>query len=51
MNINYEPKGFYPLEYQGQRYFILPVPDSTITRIEIPMDITPNPVTAVLKLN
>ena len=51
VNINYEPKGFYPLEYQGQRYFILPVPDSTITRIEIPMDITPKPVTAVLKLN
>lgn len=51
LNINYEPKGFYPLEYRGQRYFILPVPDSTITRIEIPMDITPNPVTAVLGLN
>ena len=51
LNINYEPKGFYPLEYQGQRYLILPVPDSAITRIEIPLDITPNPVTAVLKLN
>ena len=51
LNINYEPKGFYPLEYQGQRYFILPVPDSTIIRIEIPMDITPNPVTAILELN
>lgn len=50
LNINYEPKGFYPLEYQGQRYLILPVPDSTITRIEIPMDITPNPVTAILRL-
>ena len=50
LNLNYEPKGFYPLEYQGQRYFILPVPDSTITRIEIPLDITPNPATAVLKL-
>ncbi len=46
----YEPKGFFPLEYQGQRYLILPVPDSTITQIEIPMDITPNPVTAILKL-
>ena len=51
LNINYEPKGFYPLEYQGQRYLILPVPDSTITRIEIPLDITPDPVMAVLKLN
>lgn len=50
LNLNYEPKGFYPLEYQGQRYFIIPVPDSTITHIEIPMDITPNPVTAILKL-
>ena len=50
LNISYEPKGFYPLEYKGQRYFILPVPDSTITRIEIPMDITPKPVTAILKL-
>ena len=50
LNINYEPKGFYPLEYQGQRYLILPVPDSTITRIEIPMDITPKPKTAILKL-
>ncbi len=50
LNINYEPKGFYPLEYQGQRYLILPAPDSTITRIEIPMDITPKPVTAILKL-
>ena len=46
----YEPKGFFPLEYQGKRYLILPVPDSTITQIEIPMDITPNPVTAILKL-
>ena len=46
----YEPKGFFPLEYQGRRYLILPVPDSTITQIEIPMDITPNPVTAILKL-
>lgn len=51
LNINYEPKGFYPLEYQGQRYLILPVPDSTITRIEIPLDITPDPVMAVLRLN
>ena len=51
LNINYEPKGFYPLEYQGQRYLILPVPDSAITRIEIPLDITPDPVMAVLKLN
>lgn len=46
----YEPKGFFPLEYQGRRYLILPVPDSTITQIEIPMDVTPNPVTAILKL-
>jgi hypothetical protein len=46
----YEPKGFFPLEYQGKRYLILPVPDSTIAQIEIPMDITPNPVTAILKL-
>ena len=50
LNINYEPKGFYPLEYQGQRYLILPAPDSTITRIEIPMDITSKPITAILKL-
>lgn len=51
LNINYEPKGFYPLEYQGKRYLIIPVPDSTITRIEIPLDITPDPVMAVLKPN
>ena len=51
LTFDYEPKGFYPMEYQGRHYLILPVPDSTITRIEIPMDITPNPVTAILKLN
>ena len=50
LNLNFEPKGFYPLEYQGRCYLILPVPDSTITRIEIPMDITPDPVMAILKL-
>ena len=46
---DYEPKGFYPLEYNGQRYLILPVPDSTVSSIELPLDITPSPPVVTLQ--
>ena len=40
--------GFFPLRYRGQCYLILPVPDSSITRIDIPLDITQQPVILTL---
>lgn len=48
---DYSPMGFYPLEYRGHRYLILPVPDSTITSIEIPLDYSPVPALVTLQLH
>ena len=47
---DYSPMGFYPLEYRGRRYLILPVPDSTITSIEIPLDCSHTPALVTLTI-
>jgi hypothetical protein len=51
LTTDYSPMGFYPLEYQGRRYLILPVPDSTITSIEIPLDYSATPPVVTLRLH
>ena len=48
LTLTYNPMGFFPLRYRGQCYLILPVPDSSITRIDIPLDITQQPVILTL---
>lgn len=51
LTTDYSPMGFYPLEYQGRRYLILPVPDSTITRIEVPLGYSPSAPFVTLQLH
>ena len=50
INIDYEPSGFYPLEYQGKRLLIFNRPDTTVTRITFPIDMKPNPMEITLKI-
>jgi len=44
----FSPQGFFPIIYHGQRFLILPLPDSTVTRITIPLGITPQAPTMTL---
>ena len=44
----FSPQGFFPIIYHGQRFLILPLPDSTVTRITIPLGITPQAPTITL---
>lgn len=50
INIDYEPLGFYPLEYQGKRLLIFNRPDTTVTRITFPLDMKLNPTEATIKI-
>ena len=50
INIDYEPSGFYPLEYRGKRLLIFNQPDTTVTRITFPIDMKPNPTEITLKI-
>ncbi|MBQ6079968.1 MAG: hypothetical protein IJK93_06800 [Muribaculaceae bacterium] len=49
INIDYEPLGFYPLEYQGKRLIIFSQPDSSATHITFPLDMKSNPTEATIK--
>ena len=51
INLDYIPAGFYPLQYQGKRYFICIKPETFVTRIVFPLDCSARPVEATLTLN
>ena len=48
--LDYTPMGFYPLEYQGKKYLICPMPRTFTTDMVFPLDITDNPAEATLTL-
>lgn len=48
LTTTFSPMGFFPISYQGRNLLILPLPDSTVTSISIPLDITRRPVTVTL---
>ena len=50
INIDYVPVGFYPLSYQGKNYLICVRPEPDIKSIVFPLDISYDPVEAVLSL-
>ena len=41
ITIDYDPVGFYPLEYQGKCYLICKAPDASVGRIVFPLWLTP----------
>ncbi len=41
ITIDYDPAGFYPLEYQGKCYLICKAPDASVSHIVFPLWLTP----------
>lgn len=50
INIDYEPSGFYPIEYNGKCLLIFNQPDSTVTHITFPIDMKPSPAEVTIRL-
>ena len=51
INLDYTPAGFYPIEYQGKRYFICSTPDPSVSRIVFPLDDSATPDEAILAIS
>lgn len=45
---DYNPKGFYPILYQGRCWLIAPQPDSTVSRMVFPLDYSQSPTELTL---
>jgi len=50
INIDYEPSGFYPIEYNGKCLLIFNRPDSTVTHITFPIDMKSSPAEVTIRL-
>ena len=50
INIDYEPSGFYPIEYNGKCLLIFNRPASTVTHITFPIDMKPSPAEVTIRL-
>ena len=50
ININYEPRGFYPVEYQGRCYLISAMPGDQVGKMVFPMALPPDPKDITLEI-
>ena len=50
INIDYEPHGFYPIEYQGRCYLISSRPSDQVGKMVFPMALPPDPKEITLEI-